>query len=404
MKTIKKLLFSLLLGVAIGNSATAADFRAGNGVFLLNGQPFYGIGVNYQDAFLRHIESGGRDVTWKAGLATLKAYNIPFIRINAIGFWPENIQKNYISNPTLFYTRMDEFLKECAAQNIGVIMDLFWNYPAWTDLNGERVPAWGDANSKTRVLMRKITTDVVNRYKDHAAIWAWEFSNEANALIDIPPVIGNYQWLAKSATAPARTAADNITVSTIIDALNDFTATVRAIDKVHPVFSGHDHPRNNAYHLPTSWAIDTPAQYGMILSRDNGTADTVSMHLYPYGEFAAFGADATNPTGLPGTFNNIIAASVARSRTKDATGKLLDSRPFFLGEFGTNDKDLTPDVAKAKFYEQTASIIANRVPLSAVWVFDWAAQEGLYSITGTNSRKYQLERLKEMNTTMKTWK
>ncbi|SHN38029.1 Cellulase (glycosyl hydrolase family 5) [Duganella sacchari] len=402
MKTIKKLLLSALLGMAL--TASAADFKAGTGVFLLNGKTFYGVGVNYQDAFLRHVESGGKDVSWKAGLATLKTYNIPFIRINAIGFWPENIQKNYMANPTQFYARLDEFMKECAAQNIGVIMDIFWNFPAFSDMLGERVPAWGDTNSKTRVLMRKITTEMVTRYKDNPALWGWEFANEATALMDLPASLNNYQWIPRSSTAPARTAADNFTVATIMDSLADFTRTVRAIDKTHPIFSGNDRPRNNAYHLPTKWDLDSPTQFSSILSRDNNVADTVSLHLYPYGEFAGFGVDTVNPSVVPGNFNNIIVAALARSRQVDSTGKLIDPRPLFIGEFGTSDKDLGAAVAKSKFYEMTSTIIASRVPLSAAWVFDWTAQEGTYNITATNSRKYQLERLSEMNLVMKTWK
>lgn len=402
MKAIKKLMLGLLLGTAI--TASAADFKAGYGVFQLDGKTFYGVGVNYQDAFLRHVESGGKDVSWKAGLATLKSYNIPFIRINAIGFWPENIKKNYSNNPTAFYARLDEFMKECAAQNIGVILDVFWNFPAFSDMVGERVPAWGDSNSKTRVLMRKITTEMVTRYKDHPALWGWEFANEASALMDIPPSIGNYQWIPRSSTAPARTPADNFTVSTIVEALADFTRTVRAIDKTHPIFSGNDRPRNNAYHLPNKWDMDSPSQFASILTRDNSVADTVTLHLYPYGEFAGFGVDAVTPSVVPGNFNNIIVAALARSRQTDSTGKLIDSRPLFIGEFGTSDKDLGPAVAKSKFYEMTATIIASRVPLSAMWVFDWTAQEGTYNVTATNSRKYQLERLSEMNQVMKTWK
>ncbi|WP_167761358.1 cellulase family glycosylhydrolase [Duganella callida] len=404
MKTLKKLLLSAVLGVAVSATASAADFKAGYGVFQLNGANFYGVGVNYQDAFTRYVQSNGKDVTWKAGLATLKAYNIPFIRINAIGFWPDDIQKSYVSNPTLFYSRLDDFMKECAAQNIGVILDVFWNFPAFSDMNGEHVPAWGNANSKTRVMMRKITTEMVTRYKDHAALWGWEFANEATALMDLPASINNYQWIPRASTAPARTAADNFTVDTIMNALADFTATVRAIDKSHPIFSGNDHPRYNAYHLPSKWDQDSPSQFASILTRDNNVADTVSLHLYPYGEMAGFGVDAASPSVVAGNFNNIIIAALTRSRQTDSKGKLIDPRPLFIGEFGTSDKDLGADVAKTKFYEMTSTIIANRVPLSAVWVFDWAAQEGSYSITPTNSRKYQLDRLKEMNTVMRGWK
>jgi hypothetical protein len=401
MKIFKSLLGISLL--ALSAWTTASPLAAGNGKFTLNGAPFYGVGVNYMDAFTRYVNTG-KDVTWMTGLATLKAYNVPFIRVNAIGFWPVDIQANYVNNKATFYARLDTFMNEAAKQKVGVILDIFWNWTAFSDLNNEHVPAWGNTNSATRKMMRATTTEMVTRYKNHPALWGWEFANETTSMMDVPDNINNYKWLPNYTGAPARTRADNFNSAMILDAMTDFARTVRTIDPSTPIFSGNDHPRYTAYHLPKSWDQDTPDQFGQILSRDNARTDTTSIHLYPYSEMPAFGADPTTKTALPGTVPNILATAAKRARLVDANGKLVDPRPLFLGEFGTSDKDLGPTVAKTKFLQIADAIISNRIPMSALWVFDMKAQDGTYNVTASNSRAYQLDKIKQMNATMKTWK
>lgn len=401
MKMLKSLIVLSLLSISAWT--TAAPLSVANGKFMLNGAPFYGAGVNYHDAFTRYANNKW-DSSWKTGLATLKSNNVPFIRINTIGFWSSDIQKNFIDNKPEFYLRLDAFMNECSKQNIGVILDVFWNWTAWTDLNGENVPSWGDTNSKTRKMMRAITTEMVTRYKNHPALWGWEFANETTAGMDLPDAVNNYQWLPRSPGLPARTKVDNYTAAMILNAITDFSRTVRTIDVTTPIFSGNDRPRYNAMHLPKSWDPDTPGQFGEILSRDNPRTDTMTLHLYPQNEFPAFGADPVTKTAQKGTWENMVSAALRRSTAKDSTGKLIDPRPVFLGEWGTSDKALGAAASKIRFNQMADFIMANRIQMSALWVFDLANQEGSYNITATNSRAYQLARIKAMNMTMKTWK
>src|ERR1700761_1528855 len=136
MDSAMKLLKSLMAIALIASSAytTASPLVTANGKvingkpyygFLLNGTPFYGVGVNYYDAFTRYVNTG-KDLSWMTGLSTLQSYNVPFIRVNAVGFWAADIKANYINNKATFYARLDTFMNEAAKQHIGVILDIFW--------------------------------------------------------------------------------------------------------------------------------------------------------------------------------------------------------------------------------------------------------------------------------------
>ncbi|NRR31603.1 cellulase family glycosylhydrolase [Oxalobacteraceae bacterium] len=397
---LSRLLMPLVLALALP-LAHAAPITVVNGQFVKDGKPFYGVGVNYFDGFTRYAGSS-RDLTWKKGLATLNQYKIPFIRINTFGFWTADFQKNYLNDKAAFYARLDAFMNEAKAQNVGVVLDLFWNYTMFVDLNNEKMKAWGQQNSATRKMMRALTTEIVTRYKGHPALWGWEFSNEANSYMDLPEANNNHQYLPPKQfnTKSTRDASDNFDKSVIISALADFAKTTRIIDPKTPIFSGHNATRSTAYHLQNNknWVQDSGTQFGEMVSRDNVApvsgvkpdVDTLTMHIYPNYEGTFF----NSKTGSK--FGDILTQTMARSK--------LDKRPFFLGEFGVDEKILGKEAAKAKFVEMTDAIMANRVPMSALWVFDFAYQEGTYNVTSTNSRSYQLDKLKQMNITMSSWK
>jgi len=387
--TLRKIL-SALFFILMLPSVMAGPLTVTNGKFTKDGAPFNGVGVNYFNAFTRYALNGN-DTSWKAGLATLNRYQIPFIRINTFGFWSTDIQNQYLNNKTQFYERLDKFMDEAATQNVGVIMSLFFNFTALPELNKENYPAWGDENSATRKMMREMTAEIVARYKGHPALWGWEFNNETNQFMDLPDSVNNSQWLPPRNDKVPRTRADNYTVKTILSAMTDFADTIRSIDANTPIFSGNNTSRFDSYHLwkLNSWDADTPEQYGLIISRDNaGKVNTLTIHLYPETEGTLFGKQ-------PNTYADILAAVMARSA--------IDGRPFFLGEFGTNNATLGNDGAKQKFIQITDAILQNRVPLSAAWAFDLFQQTSTFNITEINSRSYQLDILKSMNKTMKTW-
>lgn len=383
----------LILAIASAAPAMAGPLTISDGKFIKDGKPYYGIGVNYFDGFQRRMYHPS-DVSWKAGLDTLQAAGIPFIRVNIVGFWPADIKGNYVDKQAVFFQRLDEFMDAAGARNIGVIMDMFWNWTAYPDMFGEHLPAIGDTNSLARQFIREQTDKIVRRYKDKPAVWAWEFANEASCLMDLPN--GNHQWepTSPSQGSPARTAADDITPANIISALADFAATVKAIDPNTPVFSGNCVPSYNSYHLKTNnWSPDTVAQFGNIMARNEpAPLDTFSIHLYPIAEGAAGKYNYFNSWTT--TFDDILAAAMHTS--------VMFNRPLYLGEFGS-DEGTGAAAAQTKFNEMTASILKNRVQLSTLWVFDLTQQNGSYNVTTSNARAYQLQKLQQMNQTMSAW-
>jgi hypothetical protein len=72
----------------------------------------------------------------------------------------------------------------CAAAEsvgVGLIPSLFWTYFTVPGLVGDSVNQWGNVNSESTAFMRTHTLEILARYKDSPAIWAWKFGN-ANRL------------------------------------------------------------------------------------------------------------------------------------------------------------------------------------------------------------------------------
>ena len=70
-------------------------------------------------------------------------------------------------------------------------------------------------------------------------------------------------------------------------------------------------------------------------------------------------------------------------------------KPLFVGEFGAPGASTAE--SKEKFATILAAIETNRVPLSALWVFDFASQAKDWNVTATNHRSWQLEAVQEAN-------
>jgi hypothetical protein len=56
------------------------------------------------------------------------------------------------------------------------------------DAVGEHHDQWENPKSKTIGTMRQYVGDIVGRYKDSPAIWAWEFGNEPNLSVDLAAI------------------------------------------------------------------------------------------------------------------------------------------------------------------------------------------------------------------------
>ncbi|MEX0886006.1 MAG: cellulase family glycosylhydrolase [Phycisphaeraceae bacterium] len=366
----------VMTGVAgVGAPAMAQDgpgLRVVEGELLLAGEPFRGIGVNYFDAFYRVLMDAD-DTSYDEGFATLAAMDIPFVRFMAAGFWPVHMRL-YVDDREEYFRRLDAVVASAEAHGIGLIPSLFWHHACVPDLVGEPVSAWGDADSETRAFMARYTRDVVERYRDSPAIWAWEFGNEYNLPADLPNAERMRPQVQPSLGTPAhRSEADDLTQAMVRSAKRAFARVVREIDGERMISSGDAGPRRYAWHnkVEGTWDADSPAQSAAMWAADNpDPIDTLTARDYAH------------HSDKPGWTIALDA------------GRALD-KPVFVGEFGMRGEAFTNE-QRQQFHEMLARI-EREVVIAALWVYDFDHQDGEWNITADNARAWQLEAVAEAN-------
>jgi hypothetical protein len=218
----------------------------------------------------------------------------------------------------------------------------------------------------------------VTRYARSPAIWGWEFGNEYNLAADLPNAAAHRPPVVPSLGTPAqRTADDELTHTALRVALREFALEVRKQDPQRIIISGNATPRPSAWHQAQekNWKKDTREQFAEMLAADNPT---------PMNTLCVRGYDFTNDLGRLAQ-----AMTVAQSVMK----------PLFVGEFGV--PGATTAESKEKFTAILAAIETNRVPLAALWVFDFASQAKDWNVTWTNERNWQLDAIQQANERMK---
>lgn len=339
-----------------------------DGTLTRDGRAYRGIGVNYFDAFYRHLKDPN-DTTYDAGFAALADAQIPFARLMGCGFWPVD-QKLYAEDKAEFLRRFDDVVRSAEKHGVGLIPSLFWHTATVPDLVGEPVSEWGNLQSKTHAYMRDYVRDIVTRYVDSPAIWGWEFANEFNLGANLPNAAEHRPpvW-PDLGTATSRSERDEWTYETIRTAFAAFADEVRKYDAYRVISTGDSLPRESGWHnwAKGTWTADSPDQFALLLGADNpDPVDIVSIHAY--------GGDA--------------------QRLRDARFVTAALRkPLFVGEFGAPGPRADSEAA---FAELLATIEQAQVPLAAVWVYDFGNQ-GDFCITADNERAYQLEAISAAN-------
>ena len=369
----------ILLWAGTAWSAVAAPglFVNERGDLLLRGTPFHGVGVNYYDAFARTLGPAA-PTHYDAGFRELAARRIPFARFSAGGFWP-NDWGLYQTNRSEYFARLDAVVQSAERHGVGLIPSLFWHESAVPDLVGEPCNRWGDPASRTIAFMRQYTREVVTRYAPSPAIWGWEFGNEYNLPADLPNAAQHRPPVVPSLGTPAqRTAEDDLTHAAFRVALREFALEVWKHDPHRLIVSGNATPRPSAWHQmhEKSWKKDTRDQFAGMLAADNPS---------PMNTLCVRGYDLTTDLErLP------QAMAVAQTVKKS----------LFVGEFGV--PGATTAESKEKFASILTAIETNRVPLSALWVFDFASQAKDWNVTATNDRAWQLDAIQQANERMRT--
>ena len=339
-----------------------------NGTLLRNGVPYRGFGVNYFDAFFRTL-SDPEDTSYEAGFAELRKYNIPFARVMFTGFWPSDM-KLYMEDKEEYFQRMDAVVRSAEKNGIGLIPSLFWYDGCVPDLVGEPRDQWGNPESKTHAFMRNYISEVVTRYQDSPAIWGWELGNEYNLGADLPNAAEHRPKIVPHlGTLTSRSERDDLTHSMLHTAFTEFAKEVRKYDPYRIISTGNSIPRPSSWHQreENSWTKDTPEQVFEILAGQNpDPVNVISIHTYQ-------------------DVQDSIPQMMAMAR------KL--KKPLFIGEFGVPG---TGAEVGEVFAHMLGMIEKERVPLAAIWVYDFGHQTD-YSVTGSNERSYQLKAVGEAN-------
>ena len=366
----------LLLSDVLPVAAAAGLHADEKGELLLNGVSFQGIGVNYYDAFERTLGGIAR-TNYDAGFRELAARKIPFARFSAGGYWPQDWGL-YQTNRSQYFARLDGVVK-CAGQHgVGLIPSLFWQLSTVPDVVGEPCNRWGRIHSRTIAFMRDYTREVVRRYSQSPAIWGWEFGNEYNLPADLPNASEHRPPVIPGLGTPShRTAEDDLAQADVRVALREFALEVRKYDSFRVIISGNAFPRASAWHQAKegSWKQDTREQFAEMLAADNPS---------PLNTLCVRGYDLIADIGRLDQ-----AMTVAKSAKK----------PLFIGEFGV--PGATTAESKTRFEAILTAIETHRVPLAALWVFDFDAQALEWNVNATNNRNWQLDSIQQANLRMK---
>lgn len=367
MRTIFVLL--VMLSLAAGCATTRAPLAVGPGASVLrDGQPYRAVGINFFDCFLRTLKDGG-DTSYAAGFETLAAHDIPFVRFCATGFWPADMRL-YQTNRVEYFRRLDGVVRAAERSGVGLVPSLFWYFGCVPDLVGEPMDQWGGPQSKTHAWMREYVREVVTRYRDSSAIWAWELGNEFSLQANLPNAKDHRaRVVAQLGTPATRSERDDLTFGMVRVAFAEFAKAVRAHDPHRMIVTGDSFLRQSAWHQEreNKWTNDTKEQFQEMLAKVNpDPVSAISLHAYE---------DDDQRFGW--------AMEVSRKLGK----------PVFIGEFGA--QGTTPEQA-AKFRRLLAAIDTHRIPLACVWVYDLKSQSDFTIVPGSE-RAWQLEAIRDWN-------
>lgn len=376
----------LMYDIAPGDSG----LRVVNGIVKLNGKVYSGIGVNYFNAFYRTILNNN-DTSYIAGLDYLSSKNVPFIRFASNGFWPKEWNL-YLQDSVKYFTLLDKFVKAAEKRHIGLIPSLFFNDMTVCDKVTEHRNQWGNLNSRTIAMMRRYTASMVARYKNSPAIWGWEFGNEMNAYVDLHDMAGNYlphvNVAGETPPMSARTLDDAIRTTTLDTAYREFARVIHLLDTVHMVFTGNAMPEWNMWHRhavahPNEWGKDSETDFGNILDAQNPAAiGSITVHFY---------YDGTHENRFTTNEDTLIKKAMLKS--------IALKRPLFVGEFGA--KLSYGALTQPRYEAELNAIVNNQVPLSALWVYDFSAQDTTFNVTQNNTLSYQLQKIIDANAQLK---
>jgi len=364
-----------------------------DGKLYKNGKLYGGIGVNYSDLFQELLDYPDSKRTLN-GLKYLNRKKIPFVRFWACGFWPSS-WKLYFENKKEWFRRMDLIIESAEEDGIGLIPSLFWRPTTYPDLFDEYAKDWADSNSKTRKFMATYTREVVARYRDSPAIWAWEFGNEMNLGSDLPNAMDLLgKKIPHLGVNLEKDERNILTYKMVQAAYIAFAKEVRKYDTYRIIITGNSLPRASAYHiamkLKPTWGNDNAEQAFKAFKWFNPEPYVPSIHFYGKHEDSEI------------KYAGAVGTLAVLKKVKEFAKKI--NKPLFVGEFaGGTGK---PEEYTLEEFTRTqkrilSTILAQNIELSAYWVFDYTPhRKAVGLVRKDNKYNWVLDQIAEYNKKM----
>ena len=373
---------------------TLPGLTVGRGQFLLHGEPYRGVGVNYYSLFTRlradpahpQVRDGLGHGSTLVGLKMLAEAGIPFVRFSIGGFAARDWLR-YWEDPEGHFAQMDRVVRAAEEAGIGLIPSFLWTL-SLSELVGEAPDQWGNPDSLTLRIVRDYIREMVLLYRESPAILAWECGNEPNLYVDLP----------KKRRLPGTRTKYKLHSEDLVVLLQEFGKEVRRHDPSRPLISGNSHPRPTAWHQAheNSWEDDNREQWREMLLRHNpAPMNTLAIHVYGDG-------DADEICG-------VWAADYTEYLNAVRQEAQACGIPVFVGEFGlASRQELSPSLVRERFVNILKIMQESGVGMAAFWGFD--IPDSPHKITGQlhswnvrfdNHRSYMLDLAVEAN---EAWK
>jgi hypothetical protein len=373
---------SLGLGAAVAAKSEAkalqqsSPFLRREGFQLLfGGQPFRTLGVNKHELLSLYLaDLLGRDrneafTSARKSLDALAQTGMVALRVNALPFWPAEIERTYFEARDVFWRRFDEMVSDCRQRGLKLIPVLMWHI-AFPDLASENLQDFANhPRSKSRRLFEAWVEDIVTRYRDDPTILFWELTNEANLTVDLKPMFPQgvippfdltkpYKHLVRN-PAP-RNERNNWSADELASFVRETTFLIKSLDPNHLVGTGFSLPRPSAWHLwlgslrrakEMDWTKDSEEEQANFIRLINPEPiDLISFHFY---------LDADE------TLDQILVLN----RVADELDK-----PIYAGELGVSTKAVPQGYSHPAGREGLRFVLemmeALDVPMVLIWSWD----------------------------------
>jgi hypothetical protein len=342
---------------------------------LLGGQPFRTLGVNKHELLSLYLaDLLGRDrnealTSARKSLDALAQTGMVALRVNALPFWPAEIERTYFEARDVFWKRFEEMVSDCRQRGLKLIPVLMWHI-AFPDLASESLQDFiNHPRSKSRKLFESWVEDIVTRYRDDPTILFWELTNEANSTVDLKPMSPQGVIPPRDLTKPykhlvrnpaPRNERNNWSADELASFVRETTFLIKSLDPNHLVGTGFTLPRPSAWHLwlgslrrakKMDWTKDSEEEQANFIRLINPEPiDLISFHFY---------LDADE------TLDQILVL-------KQVADEL--DKPIYAGELGVSTKAVPQGYSHPVGREGLRCVLemmeALDVPMGLIWSWD----------------------------------